>query len=75
MLLRMRPIKVRPVRAGQPRHHAGRLGTDELARPYHVCPDGHGSCCPGDEAWALGAGTLNPDLLELGRPRRRGERL
>ena len=57
--------KMKLVRASQSRQLVGRLGTYELARPYYVCPDGHGGCCPGDEAWGLGAGTLDPDLLEV----------
>jgi len=57
--------KMKLVRASQCRQLVGRLGTYELARPYYACPDGHGGFCPGDEAWGLGAGTLDPDLLEV----------
>jgi len=57
--------RMRLVRARQPRHLVGRLGTYELARPYYACPQGHGGLCPDDEAWGLGAGTLDPDLLEV----------
>ena len=57
--------RMKLVRASQPRQLVGRLGTYELARPYYVCPEGHGSLCSGDEAWGLGAGTLDPDLLEV----------
>jgi hypothetical protein len=57
--------KMRIVRSRQSRHLVGRLGTYELTRPCYGCPAGHGSCCAGDEAWGLGAGTLDPDLLEV----------
>ena len=57
--------KMKLVRASQPRRLVGRLGTYELARPYYTCPQGHGGFCPADEAWGLGAGTLDPDLLEV----------
>ena len=57
--------KMKLVRASQPRQLVGRLGTYELKRPYYACPDGHGGFCPADEAWGLGAGALDPDLLEV----------
>ena len=57
--------RMRLVRASQSRQLVGRLGRYTLERPYYVCPDGHHGCCPDDDAWGLGAGTLDPDLQEV----------
>ena len=57
--------RMKLVRAAQSRHFVGRLGTYALVGPYYTCPEGHGGCRPGDAAWGLGAGTLDPDLLEV----------
>jgi len=57
--------RMKLVRAAQSRHFVGQLGTYALVGPYYTCPEGHDGCRPGDDAWGLGAGTLDPELLEV----------
>ena len=53
------------VRAHQSLRRIGRFGAYELERPYYTCEHCGGGYSPGDAAWGLGAGGLDPDLQEL----------
>lgn len=56
---------LRLVDARRPLKIGGIFGTYHLARPYAVCPQGHGSDAPHDRALQLGPGSVSPALAAI----------
>lgn len=56
---------LRLVDARRPRQIFGIFGPYPFARPYAVCPQGHGSDAPNDRTLMLGPGSLSPTLAAI----------
>ena len=57
--------KLRQVDADRPLTILGIFGTYDWARPYGVCPQGHGSAAPQDQVFKRGPGHASPRLAGI----------